>query len=88
MHDFPIAEQYITVASKGYFQACLDILLGDYAEIDPDALRERIERLISKRVETRAVVVGSSPQHKDAELIEYLKAIDNAWRGQRVITHP
>ena len=88
MLGFPITEQYITIASKGYFQACLDLLLGDDARIDPDALRVRIERLISKRVDTRAAVARSSPQHKDAELIEYLKAIDNAWRGQRVMTHP
>ena len=88
MLGFPIAEQYITIASKDYFQACLDLLLGDDAKIDPDALRVRIERLISRRVETRAPVVISSLQPKDAELIEYLKAIDNAWRGQRIITHP
>ena len=88
MLSFPIAGQYITIGSKGYFQACLDLLLGDDARIDPDALRVRIERLISERVETRAAVVRSSPQDKDAELIEYLKAIDDAWRGRRVITHP
>ena len=83
MLGFPLAEQYVAPARKGYFQACLDLLFGEDAKIGPEALQVRIGRLSSRRVETPAVAVRSSPQHDDAELIEYLAAIDNAWRRQR-----
>jgi len=79
----PLAEQYVAIARKGYFQACLDLLFGDDAKIGPDALRVRMERLSSKRAETPAAAARLSPQHDDAELIEYLAAIDNAWQRQR-----
>ena len=83
MPGFALAEQYIAIARRSYFQACLDLLLRSNAKISPDALRVRVEQLISKRAEIPAAAVESPPLDGDAELIEYLAAIDSAWQSRR-----
>jgi hypothetical protein len=82
MSIFPMSENFVAIPTKEYSQARTDILGTAGATVYSKASSPRMERLNAKLKENRAAGVGPTPRDRDANLIEYLKALDVEWERE------